>query len=264
MTDINTGFQALNREIRRVFMVHGPPGMGKTYMLGSAVRGTSERMAIMDFKGGMNTIADLVGKKLPDGKPQVIVARNMTRLNQVWANVAKVEKYVAAGAVQWFVIDNVTDMTAMLMREIRKVDYQINNEGNPTLPKKKTLQDYGICQTWMQDIMGWITRIPCNIVFTAWTRRPKSGESEGIPRTESEGISDLIAGDCEHVFYLTKVPEGGSTDDLVVDLDNPPAMRRILITDSKDYMARSRGGHLPSTMEPDFRKIIEILEENGL
>jgi len=254
-------FAPLKKEKRRVFMVHGPPGCGKTHMLGTAVRGTDDRLAILDCKGGTNTIGDLAGKMLSDKSPQVVVARNMNKFSDVWKNVSIAEKWVAENKVQWIAVDNISDMGAMFMREIRSVVYT-TTDGKVQVPRKKQLQDYQICQQWMQDIMNWLVRLPTNLVFTAWT---KFTDEQAVPRNESVGISDLISGDCEHVFYLKKSmdsdSEGGG---VVVDDAVPAATKRVLITDSHEYMARSRGGHLPAAMDPDFQKVIEILSENGL
>jgi hypothetical protein len=255
-------FAPLSIDKRRIFMIHGRPGAGKTHMLGTAVRGTTESMAILDFKGGLNTISDLVGKTVPGtSRPYVYQARaqNLDTFEKIWNAIHAVRSAVANGFVQWVAVDNVTDMSAAIMHEVRTVQVRGDGGEAKAISSRRSLGDYGWCLYRTQEIVNLLTSIEANVVFTAWSKTDKDGFM--FPRTEAEGISDMIAGACQHIFHLKAVAEGGN---IVVEADKPPTARRLLYTDSGEFMARNQGGVLPPVMEPNFREVIRILSENGL
>lgn len=253
-------FAPLSLETRRVFMIHGRPGSGKTYMLGTAVRGTDESMALLDFKANTNTISDLIGRTTKHGRPQVYVARGLHTFEAVWNAVNALRVAVDKGMVQWVACDNVTDMSALIMHDLRMTQSKGTSieAQAAAISSRRSIGDYGWCMYRTQEIVNALTALQANVVFTAWSKYTNDGFA--FPRTEAEGISDMVAGACQHIFHLKAVSEGG----IVVDPNKPPTARRLLYTDSGEFMARTTGAALPPVMDPNFREIVKRLAEQGM
>lgn len=257
-------FEPLSVDKRRSFMIYGPPGCGKTYLMGTAVRGTQDRMAVFDFKGGFNTLYDLVDKKV-NGKPQIMRAHGIVTYESLCLAMLQFEKGNADGAFKWLVVDSMTDCCSMLMRQIRG---KIEKETPATGGKRgkdgmASLNEYGQVTQRMSDIVSRFMNLPVeNIAFTAWAKRLDSGWI--MPRMETEGVSDMVAGSCDHVLYLKTIEDTSDVNSMVVDDRKPAAVKHIVIAESADLMARNRGGALPPVCEPDLREILTLLAASGL
>lgn len=261
-------FEPLAVDKKRSFMLYGPPGCGKTYLAGTAVRGTSDRMVVFDFKGGFNTLHDLVESRVA-GKPQVMRANTLKQsivtFEQLCLALAQFERGNAQGAFRWLVVDSMTDCCAMLMRQIRgKIEKETPAPGGKrSKDGMASLNEYGQVNQRMSDVVSRLLNLPVeNIIFTAWAKRLDTGWT--MPRMETEGISDMVAGACDHVFYLKSIPDPGDPNSMVIDDTKPAAIKHLVICESSEVMARNRGGALPPVCEPNLQVILKLLEDSGL
>ena len=255
-------YSALEIDKHRSFMVYGPPRCGKTYVIGTAIRGTQSRALVYNFKGGLNTIRDLVTAKV-NGKPQVVVANTIRKYDDLWMAFQEFIDIKGHLMFDWLVIDTMTDLCSMLMREIRAEMMKKKSSGPTGKPMRgiATLNDYGQVTQRMSEVVARVFDLGVkNVLFTAWAKRDDTGWT--VPRMETAAISDMVAGACEHVFYVRTTKQ--KTTDMVVDENNPPGIERKFITRSSDILAGSRGDMLPTIIEPNLLEVGKLLTKAGL
>ncbi len=74
----------------------------------------------------------------------------------------------------------------------------------------------------------------------------------------------MVAGACDHVFYLKNAVDSSDPSSMVMDDKNPATIKYIVLASSADLMARNRGGVLSPVCEPNMRAIVKILADAGL
>jgi len=243
-------FAKATRDEKNNFMVYGHPGSGKTHMLGTllSLLGEKEKIALLDFRSGTNTLFSCfnpteVGRK-------VMVARPRT-FSQITMTLSELSKGVGAGVVKWVAIDNLTSMQRIIMSDIRSVKVYSKTGKVEVIPSNKpSLDEWGMNIDRMMEVTSYLIDLPINVVFTAFA----DSKSEVIkPALDGRNLSDDISGMCDTVLYLCTKQ--------TTNMEGKDEPQYICLTQPiENVLARSRNGVLEAVIEPNFKYIIDKLE----
>jgi phage nucleotide-binding protein len=160
-------------------LIYGPPGIGKTTLLGALPGKT----LIVDADMGTSVLA---------GSENVDVVRleeNLGNLKDILGTLQKSCEY------QNVCVDTLSEFASGMLAYFGRIG---NNDGLPTL------QDYGRVNLKLMDYCRQFRALPANIVFTAWEEHADVIAADGSKYTQTrpmirDKIVDNICGLCDIV-----------------------------------------------------------------
>lgn len=225
-------------------IIFGNPGVGKTYLAGSAseVEAMSP-VLFLDVEGGTMSIRDVY----PD--IEVIRLKDIPEKRiSAWDQITKVYEELRKGTnYKTIVIDSLTEVQKAsmywTMQEARK--------NNPDLdPDVARMRDWGKSIELMRKFIRAFRDLECNTIFTALESQVKDDEKiiahtaslPGKLAFEASGFVDIVG------CLYTKTDTKGETD------------RYLLSQPVRKYVAKDRSGNLPVTLEnPSMTKLYSLV-----
>lgn len=171
-------------------LVFGPPGQGKTTLLGTAQ--ADARMApmlLLDFEGGMGSLAGL--------DIHVAPIRSWEDFDEVYENLAEGNEVggVDYSAFKSVGIDSITEVHIFALLDI--LDKQGKERKDPELLEQR---DYGKASVQMRRLLRAFRDLPVHVVFTALSKeveKPRRGKVQvpmlsGQMAEEAPGLMDVV------------------------------------------------------------------------
>lgn len=235
-------------------LVYAPAGTGKTVFAGSAPRVlflATEKDGVVSAKRRGST-----AKVWP-----VLNFRQLEEaLNKIEDNIDEVKE-----SFDWIVVDSITHMQRMVMRQILDDAVDDNPERDPDLPQ---LQDYQKYQAWFLRIVQGLNDLPINVLWTALskTEEDEEGEEFVVPDIQGKGYQMSMT----VCSYMTSYGYMKATEKVVKvngeikrDEDGEPVKRvsrQIIWRDTGHVRGKDRTDTLaPSTTDLTLAEIAQLI-----
>jgi len=218
-------------------LIYGHPGAGKTYLAGTAEdHPMTSPVLVLDVEGGTVTLRKRKGI-------DVIQVRSPQHMKEIHDEL----RVNNNGHYKTVVIDSITELQKLDMREVMREMLQKRPDRDPDVPDKR---EWGISGEHIRRIIRAYRDLEMNTIFTALMvdyKDEKTGQvtfSPSLPgklRNEVPGFIDIVG-------YLYVMVEGGEIN------------RRIQLQPTQKVMAKDRtdalGGFLDNTTIPDMWNLI--------
>lgn len=211
------------------FLVYGDPGVGKTYLAGTAQDSPlTSPVLVADIEGGLTTLRH---RKDIDTK-SIRSMKELEKLyNDLYASIKDGKIYYGTVA-----IDSLTELADLAMRVTMKAAYQRSPEKvDIDVPSQR---EWGIVRNQIRLIVRAFRDLPCHVVYTA---QVATLQEEGQPtkyfpglsgklRTEIPGFMDVVG------YYYSEANEG------VIDrILQVQGTRRVVAKDRTGALAPKTG-----------------------
>jgi phage nucleotide-binding protein len=236
VTSPSTDIEFLN------ILLYGDPGVGKTYLCGTAVEhDKTNPVLLIDIEGGTLTVRDR--------KIDVVSARTLVDVQKI------VNKLITAGEDMYYktvVLDSLTELQKLDMRYIMKQAKA--NAKNPDsvdvdVPSQR---EWGKSLEHTRSIVRAFRDLPCNTIITALAHQQMddSGSVTGIfpslpgkARNEIPGFMDVVG------YY--HVRQAGQT-----------LIRRVQFAKTSRVQAKDRTGLLGDAVDdPSFPQLFDMIHK---
>lgn len=223
------------------FFVYGEPGVGKTFLCGTAqdYEATSPAL-LLDIEGGTTTI-----RKRTD--LDIVSVRSMKKLTEV-QNMLYRENDLSYKCV---ILDNMSELQALDMALIMYEAYQRNpDKVDRDVPSPR---EWGKSREHLRAITRAFRDLPCHVIFTAHVHEKVE---EGQPTRYYPGFGGKaridVPGFCDVVGYMSVEHTGQGT------------LRRIQFVGSRRVLAKDRFNTLgDSVTNPSIPLLWEKLYNEG-
>lgn len=224
-------------------MIYGMPKVGKTTMVGTAVAGTDEKMAVLDCQGGIAPIAHL--------KKNIFVT-SIRSYDGILKAYEEINGAVKRGKLQWVVIDHLTELQDVLMQEIKTETIRTSSGSRTAVRDRGRKDDWGINISRLKNIVRMFRDLPINTVFVALSKKAEDEDGESLmkPSFGGSSTSEEIAGYCDVVLYYRiarQVNEKGEVE----------LHRFCSSSPTSGFIAGDRFGVLAANEEPNLRTIVQ-------
>jgi len=223
-------------------LVYGEPGVGKTYLAGTAQDHTKTApVLLLDVEGGTTTL-----RHRPD--IDVVQVRSMVQVVEVH-NKLKVENN---GYYKTVIIDSLTELQKLDMSDIMKELVSRRPDRDPDVPD---VREWGKTGTHMRNIVRAFRDLPMNTILTALVDASKDSTGTvtlypnlpGKMKTELAGFFDVVG-------YLYTRP----------DEEQEEITRIIQFTGTQKIIAKDRTGCLGHWMEnATIPAMFDIIHSNN-
>lgn len=223
-------------------MVYGDPGVGKTYLAGTAEDDPrTSPVLFLDIEGGVTTIRNRTGIDVPP---------NMKNIKEIEVLYDKLWKSIDNKGKLYYktvVVDSLSELTDVDMRSIMKDAYAKNpDKVDKDVPSQR---EWGKARSHMRTIVRAFRDLPCNVIFTAQvaTLQEEGQPTKYMPgfagklRTELPGFMDIVG------YMSSEVEQGVITRKIQVQ-----GTRRVV---AKDRTA-ALGDILENTSIPEMFDLI--------
>lgn len=228
------------------FLVHGPPGVGKTYLCGSAADSDDMKPVLfIDTEGGTLTIR---GKDV-----RVVRVRGYQEMTKLIVWLRK-----NPGRFKTIVFDSLTEFQKVVMQEIIRQEVQAaTRPRDPEVPEQR---DWQKSHERIRKVVRALRDLPdTHIIFTTLTREVKDEASGFItykPALPGQ-LADEIAGFIDVVGYLhieriRETKNGKTVRRLERRIQFQPGKDRIVVKDRSDNL----GYHITSPTLPAMMEAI--------
>jgi phage nucleotide-binding protein len=222
-------------------MVYGDPGVGKTFLAGTAEDSPlTSPVLFLDIEGGVTTIRNRAGIDVP---PNIRDIKDIEILyDKLWKSIDKGKLYYKT-----VVIDSLSELTDVDMRSIMKEAFSRNpDKVDKDVPSQR---EWGKARSHMRTIVRAFRDLPCNVIFTAQvaTLQEEGQPTKYMPgfagklRTELPGFMDIVG-------YMSSEAEQGVIT------------RKIQIQGTRRVVAKDRtaalGDMLENTTIPEMFNLI--------
>jgi len=211
-------------------LVYGAPGVGKTYLAGTAEDDPlTSPVLFLDVEGGVVTIRHRKGIDVPPALKSIQEVE--TLYNTLYKSIKDGKLYYKT-----VVIDSLSELTDVDMRSIMRQAYQNNpDKVDKDVPSQR---EWGKARVHMRSIVRAFRDLPCNVIFTA---QEATVQEEGQPtkympgfagklRTELPGFMDIVG-------YLYAENQGGEVT------------RKLQVQGTRRVVAKDRTSALGDVME---------------
>lgn len=224
LTDPASSLQSLK------FLVHAPPGIGKTWLAGTAAdEPTMRPVLFIDTEGGTLTIR---GKDV-----QIVNVKS-------YVDMVKVIKWLRENPDKFktVVLDSLTEFQKIVMQEIIRAE--VANSPRARDPEVPEQRDWQKSHERIRKVVRGLRDIPnTHIIFTCLTREVKA-EGDG-PITFKPSLpgqlADEIAGFIDIVGYLhiertVETVDGKRNPTLARRIQFQPGKQRVIVKDRSDNL----------------------------
>lgn len=161
-------------------------------------------------------------KYLPDEKPFMLSLDNSFKRIPEWAknpNVWMIDGYQPWEDIQDFtryfkqnmnkydalIVDNLTNFEQIIFTEFARLNSRSKLDLSP--------RDYGIYNRLMERMLGWLTSLPMDVLFTCWEEvdsiTNNAGNTQNVIRPALRPIvRTYLEGNCDIVGRITAKPDG--------------------------------------------------------
>lgn len=203
--------------------MYGDPGVGKTYLAGTAQDHEDTRpVLIIDVEGGTVTLRHRTDI-------DVVSVRAITQIKEIYDQLTKEQYYKTV------VIDSLTELQKLDMRDIMRELVSRKPERDPDVPDQR---EWGKSGEHIRSIVRAFRDLPCNTIMTALaaTVQADSGaityhpDLPGKLRAHIPGFMDIVG-------YMYVVQDG------------EVIQRRLQVTPTRAIRAKDRTGNLGGVVE---------------
>jgi len=235
-------------------LIYGQPGVGKTYLCGSAsIVESMKPVLFIDIEGGIKPVAvnypDVDVIRVKDEFTEVggrvkLVKTSWERLQDVYEELRKGVKY------RTVVIDSLTEAQKMSMYSVMARTVQSDPSRDVDIPAQR---DWGKSGEMVRRMVRAFRDLDCNVLFTALEDQIKDQMSGRVTVTPSlpGKLKFEITAFFDLVLYMYVKTER--------DGDQPAVKRYVLSSPTDKYIAKDRSGKLPMTLEgPNMQAVAEL------
>jgi hypothetical protein len=233
-------------------IVYGEPGVGKTWLAGSAseVEDMSPVLFI-DVEGGTLTL------RRPFPNVDVVRVTDMEDFSQVFRALHEGTDYKTV------VLDSLTEIQKFSMYHIMgEMVAAAEEKGEERDPDIASVREWGKNIEQVRKIVRLFRDLPMNVIFTALMRtdkHPKTGALKSKPSLQGK-VADEVSGFVDIVMHMY-MKEVNDAD--AVELGIDPGQHRILLSTSTDeIVAKDRTGTLPPVIiDPSMQDLYKLAFE---
>jgi len=178
-------------------LIYGEPGVGKTYLAGTAEDDPrTSPVLFLDIEGGVTTIRHRSG---------IDVAPPLRNIKEIEVMYDKLYKSVKDGKLSYktIVLDSLSELADVDMRSIMEDAYRKNpDKVDKDVPSQR---EWGKSRSHMRSIVRAFRDLPCNVIITAQVEGQPTKYMPGFSgklRTEIPGFMDIVG-------YLYAENQGG-------------------------------------------------------
>jgi phage nucleotide-binding protein len=223
-------------------MVYGPPGSGKTSLIGSAQEIPAMRdILFLSLAGGAS--ATLRGAQYEG----ILLDNDMRSAKDAEAEIWKI-KQKAAGYenIKTLVLDDVSEVAKA---ELEAIKADAARKGQRDNIDESQLRDFMIRQSRVLRLLRMARDLPINVIVTAWSKdlKSESGKVLGVVPDFSDNIYKTLMGYFDACWYLK---HDEATD------------KRFLVTQNYgQYLAKTRGAEFARELgSSKDNKFIPVME----
>lgn len=222
-------------------LIYAPPGMGKTWLAGSAEDVPEMRpMLYIDVEGGTETLREL--------HPEIQVVRVKTRYDKGMRVVSSAWKQLIGlyeslkkgdGEYRTVVVDNITEAYQLSLADVMADLIAEKPDRDIDVPDRR---EWGKASSQMRRWIRHMRDLDCNVIFTAHSVAIENDSGQAISYAPSfpGKLKNEVAGYVDMVLYLyTKQEKEGDKTVLHRKLQTQPAGK---------FVAKDRSNKLPMIM----------------
>lgn len=227
-------------------LVYGDPGVGKTWLMGSAIHSPlTSPVLIFDVEGGMTTLKHLPGIDVIPVRSMKELTDNYNRLYNSIKNGSMYYKTVG--------IDSLTELADLDIKSIMKDAYtQSPDKIDPDVPDQR---GWGKSRNHIRTIVRAFRDLPCHVIYTASAASQQEQDQPtkvfpgfaGKLRTEVPGFMDIVA------YYFNEV-----------DPVREVITRKFQVQGTRRVIAKDRTNSLNGlVVNPDIPMLWDLISNQG-
>lgn len=227
-------------------LIYGPPGHGKTYFTGTAIKAT--KLLILSAESGLLSLRkltqDLAAKT---GKPVDIDYIEVKKFGDIEAAFEEL-RFKNEGKYDAVAMDSLTEIQKVCMDSILEESKQ----------ETARIQDWGTLNNRMVAMIRGFRDLDMHFIVTALASNEKDEESQSfVTRPLLQGkLQDTLAGYFDEVFYL-------HSKEVKDDKGQLTTKRWLQTTGSGKVQAKDRSGVLPRECPADFAWVLKEISGIG-
>jgi len=214
-------------------LIYGDPGVGKTYLAGTAQDVPSmKNVHFLNIDGGMMTLATR-------GDITATDIRSTSDLERVLHGFARGEEQYKD--IKTVVIDNITELHTLTLEELtfREYDKRVKRDKGYTIDQVY-LEDYGEASKKVMRLLRGFRDLPINVIYIAH-RKQKENSTTKVVTESAPNLTDKVAvaimGYMDYVWYLYIGDEASQVDGNTVMTKH----RYLLTQPEQGFAAKTRG-----------------------
>jgi phage nucleotide-binding protein len=221
-------------------LIYGAPGVGKTYLGGTAQdHPDTSPVLFLDVEGGTTTLRH---RKDID----VVPIKSADRLNEVYEMVVMDTE----GYYKTIVLDSLTELHTLIMKAVLRQRHDKRPDLDDEPPGMK---EWGLASDKLRNVVRGFRDLPCNTIIMALDKSDKdeNGRVSITPALPGQ-LATSIPGFLDIVGYMTANEE-----------EEEGIVRRLQTQKTRKVIAKDRTGLLDSVIEsPSIPMIFECLTDD--
>lgn len=222
-----------NVQSKMNILIYGDPGVGKTYLAGTAQDVPSMRnVHFLNIDGGMMTLAERGDISAED-------IRSSAELERVLHDIAnRAEDYKD---IRTIVIDNITELHTLIIEELTRREYgdRVKRDKGYSIDQVY-LEDYGEASKKTMRILRGFRDLPINVIYTAHRKEKENNTTRTITESKpnlTDKVAVAIMGYMDYVWYLYTGDENETVDGNTIRRKH----RYLLTQPEQGFSAKTRG-----------------------